>query len=43
MKSSLILEMLDNGEIEQLKKMLEEDIYKSSLSRSGGEKIGLPR
>lgn len=38
MKNTLVLEMLNNGELELLKKMLEEEIYKDSISKNGNAK-----
>lgn len=38
MKNTLVLEMLNNGELELLKKMLEEEIYKDSINKNGNAK-----
>lgn len=38
MKSEKILEMLNNGEIEELKKVISEEIYNSSLDKNGNAK-----
>lgn len=38
MKNTVVLEMINRGEIEKLKEALEEEIYKDSLSRSGNMK-----
>lgn len=36
MKNSKVLEMINNGEIEELKRILEDEIYKESLKMVGG-------
>jgi hypothetical protein len=38
MKNEKILEMLNNGEIEELKKVISEEIYNSSLDKNGNAK-----
>lgn len=38
MKNEKILEMLNNGEIEELKKAISEEIYNSSLNKNGNAK-----
>ena len=38
MKNEKILEMLNNGEIEELKKVNSEEIYNSSLDKNGNAK-----
>lgn len=38
MKNEKILEMMSNGKIEELKRMLQEEIYSNSLNSSKGEK-----
>ena len=38
MKNEKILEMLNNGEIEELKKVISEEIYNNSLDKNGNAK-----
>ena len=38
MKNTMVLEMINNGEIEQLKKLLTEEIYQDSLKGNGSAK-----
>lgn len=42
MKNTIVLEMLNNGEIEQLKALLTEEIYKDSLGKNGNAKNRYP-
>lgn len=39
MKNTYVLEMLNDGKIEELKKMLQEEIYKDSLKNQGDAKL----
>ncbi len=39
MKSEIILEMLKNNKIEELKRILEEEVYKNAMQDKGEKKL----
>ena len=42
MKNTVILEMINNGEIEELKNLLQDEIYNDSLKGNGNKALEKP-